>query len=131
MVGNWFIVGSGTDWEEFVQVDEIFENSVGLHNREFTTYLLSLEPIPINHIFIEKNGFVKDIVVDATESDFCIYNKKIGDFHVQVRHWHDYDEWDVQIDDNHYMSLGGCTIKYVHQMQNFLNIFGANTQFVV
>lgn len=131
MVGNWFIVGGGTDWEEKVQVDEIFDNSVGLRGREFTTYMLSLEPIPINSVFIEKNGFIKDSLIDSRNCGYSIYNKHIGDFYVQVLHYDDSNEWDVHIDDNHYMSLGGCTTKYVHQMQNFLNILGVDSTFIV
>jgi hypothetical protein len=131
MIGNWFIVGGGTDWEEKVQVDEIFDNSVGLRGREFTTYMLSLEPIPINSVFIEKNGFIKDSLIDSRDCGYSIYNKLSGDCYVQVLHWDDSDEWDVQIDDSHYMSLGGCTIKYFHQMQNFLNILGVDSTFIV
>lgn len=130
MIGNWFIVGGGTDWEEKVQVDEIFDNSVGLRGREFTTYMLSLEPIPINGAFIEKNGFIKDTILESRCSEYSIYNKNIGDFFVQLRHWNDNDEWDIQIDDSHHMSLGGCTTKYVHQMQNFLNILGVDSTFI-
>ena len=131
MVGNWFIVGGGTDWEEKVQVDEIFDNSVGLRGREFTTYMLSLEPIPINSVFIEKNGFIKDTLIDSRDCGYSIYNKPSGDFYVQILHHDDSDEWDVHVDDSHHMSLGGCTTKYVHQMQNFLNILGVDSTFVV
>jgi hypothetical protein len=131
MIGNWFIVGRGTDWEKNVQVDEIFDNSVGLRGREFTTYMLSLEPIPINSVFIEKNGFIKDTLIDSRDCGYSIYNKLSGDFHVQVLHWDDSDEWDVHIDDSHYMSLGDCITKYVHQMQNFLNILGVDSTFIV
>ena len=131
MIGNWFIVGGGTDWEEKVQVDEIFDNSVGLRGREFTTYMLSLEPIPINSVFIEKNGFIKDSLIDSRNCGYSIYNKHIGDFYVQVLHYDDSNEWDVHIDDSLHMSLGGCTTKYVHQMQNFLNILGVDSTFIV
>lgn len=131
MIGNWFIIGGGTDWEEKVQVDEIFDNSVGLRGREFTTYMLSLEPIPINSVFIEKNGFIKDSLIDSRNCGYSIYNKLSGDFYVQVLHWDDSDEWDVHIDDSHHMSLGDCITKYVHQMQNFLNILGVDSTFIV
>lgn len=131
MIGNWFIIGGGTDWEEKVQVDEIFDNSVGLRGREFTTYMLSLEPIPINSVFIEKNGFIKDSLIDSRNCGYSIYNKHIGDFYVQVLHWDDSNEWDVHIDDSHHMSLGCCMTKYVHQMQNFLNILGVDSTFIV
>lgn len=132
MIGNWFIVGRGTDWEKNVQVDEIFEcNSVGLRGRDSTTYLSSLEPIYISLEFIEKNGFEKDCIFEDKDKDYRAYHKQIDECFVQIRVWDDDEIRDLQIDDSHHMCLGGCSIKYVHQMQNFLNILGVDSTFIV
>ena len=54
MRGNKVIVGKGTDWEEIVVIDEMFDGIVGLQGREFTTYASVLEPIIITEELLLK-----------------------------------------------------------------------------
>ena len=67
MRGNKVIVGKGSDWEEIVVVDEIFDGIVGLQGREFTTYASVLEPITVTEELLLKNGFVKELLIEGNE----------------------------------------------------------------
>lgn len=132
MLGNWFFVGSGTDWEEKLQVDEVFENSVSFKGREFMTYITSIEPIPITKQILERNGFDEYVFAEPKSCDYNIYTKYATDYFIHATHWYDDNEyWDIQIDDINHCSLGGCTIKYIHQLQNFLNLCGLDLEIKV
>lgn len=132
MLGNWFFVGKGTDWEEKLQVDEVFENSVSFKGREFMTYITSIEPIPITKEILKRNGFIEYVNPIYKHSHCHIYKKYINDCFVDVSHWDDEDIlWDVHIDDKNHETLGGCTIKHIHQLQNLLNLCGIELEIKV
>ena len=121
MIGNWFFVGSGTDWEEKLQVDEIFEHSVGFKGREFTTYLTSLEPIPITKQMLERNDFKADELNSLAEimPRYLYYTNK-----EKVKAcMNASNKWDIYT--YHSNECIGCfDIKYIHQLQNVLNLCG-------
>ena len=67
MRGNKVIVGKGSDWEEVVVIDEIFDGIVGLQGRECTTYASLIDPITITEELLLKNGFVKELLIEGNE----------------------------------------------------------------
>ena len=126
--GNKVIVGKGSDWEEIVVVDEIFNGIVGLQGREFTTYAISLDPITITEELLLKNGFVKELLIEGNEryDDWVSYNKKVNGYFLEIRHCSNSIErdWCVHIDNESHCSVGSMDIEYVHQLQNFCMLCG-------
>ena len=130
MRGNKVIVGNGSDWEEIVVVDEIFNGIVGLQGREFTTYAISLDPITITEELLLKNGFVKELLIGGNEryDDWVSFEKEVNGYFLEIRHCSNSIErdWCVHVDNNYRCSVGGIDIEYVHQLQNFLTLLGIN-----
>ena len=130
MRGNKVIVGKGSDWEEVVVIDEIFDGIVGLQGREFTTYASVLEPITITEELLLKNGFVKELLIKGNEryDDWISYKKEVNGYFLEIRHCSNSIErdWSIQVDNDHHCSVGGVDIEYVHQLQNFLTLLGIN-----
>ena len=128
MRGNKVIVGKGSDWEEIVVVDEIFNGIVGLQGREFTTYAISLDPITITEELLLKNGFTKELLIEGNEryDDWVSYNKKVNGYFLEIRHCSNSIErdWFIHVDNSHHCSIGGIDIEYVHQLQNFCALCG-------
>ena len=121
MIGNWFFVGSGTDLEEKLQVDEIFEHSVGFKGREFTTYLTSLEPIPITKQILERNGFLACDLNSCTQiMPRYLYNDNTEKVKVCKNASNNWDIYTYSKDE----CIGCFEIKYIHQLQNLLNLCG-------
>ncbi len=128
MRGNKVIVGKGSDWEEIVVIDEIFDGIVGLQGREFTTYASVLEPITITEELLLKNGFVKELLIEGNEryDDWVSYRKEVNCYFLEIRHCSNSIErdWSIHVDNNHHWSIGGIDIEYVHQLQNFCMLCG-------
>lgn len=128
MRGNLMIIGKGTDWEEIVVVDEIFDGIVGLQGREFTTYASVLEPITITEELLIKNGFTKELLIEGYEryDDWVRYEKEVNGYFLEMRHCSNSIErdWSVHVDNDHHCSVGGVDIEYVHQLQNFCMLCG-------
>ena len=128
MRGNKVIVGKGSDWEEIVVIDEIFDGIVGLQGREFTTYASVLEPITITEELLLKNGFVKELLIEGNEryDDWVSYKKEVNSYFLEIRHCSNSIErdWFIHVDNSHHCSIGGIDIEYVHQLQNFCMLCG-------
>ena len=133
MIGNWVFVGSGTDWEEKLQVDEIFEHSVGFKGREFTTYLTSLEPIQITEEILLKNGFYKKVLFEKNDffGEVAEYEKSFCNFFVAFRKTNDDIDriWYVHIGNSNLFTCCSCDVQYIHQVQNLANILGFSIEF--
>ena len=128
MRGNKVIVGKGSDLEEIVVIDEIFDGIVGLQGREFTTYDSVLEPITITEELLLKNGFEKRLLIEGNEryDDWVEYEKDFNGYVVSMRHCSNTIErdWYVHIDNDAHCSVGSMDIEYVHQLQNVVKIAG-------
>lgn len=128
MRGNKVIVGKGSDWEEIVVIDEMFDGIVGLQGREFTTYASVLEPITITEELLLKNGFTKELLIEGNEryDDWVSYKKEVNGYFLEIRHCSNSIErdWYVHIDNESHCSVGSMDIEYVHQLQNFCTICG-------
>ena len=135
MLDNWLIVGKGTDWVELVQVDEIFDNSVSLKGREFTTYITSLDPIEINEELLLKNGFKKSLLIEGKESfdDWIEFTKCVENHYLSIRHCSNSIErdWFLHIDNENHSTIGGMDIEYVHQLQNACTIAGFTIDLII
>ncbi len=128
MRGNKVIVGKGSDWEEVVVIDEIFNGIVGLQGREFTTFAGVLDPISITEDLLIKNGFTKKLLIEGNEKydDWVEFEKDFGKFFLSIRHCSNSIErdWYVHIDNDYRCGVGGMDIEYVHQLQNVVKIAG-------
>ena len=128
MRGNKVIVGKGSDWEEIVVVDEIFDGIVSLQGREFTTYASVLEPITITEELLLKNGFVKKVLIEGNEryDDWVTYKKEVNGYFLEIHHCSNSIErdWSIYVDNDHHCSIGGADIEYVHQLQNLCMLCG-------
>jgi hypothetical protein len=135
MRGNKVIVGKGSDWEEIVVVDEIFDGIVGLQGREFTTYASVLEPITITEELLLKNGFVKELLIEGNEryDDWVSYKKEVNGYFLEIRHCSNSIErdWSVHVDNDHHCSVGCVDIEYVHQLQNTCRLAGVEIELKV
>lgn len=128
MRGNKVIIGKGSDLEEIVVIDEIFDGIVGLQGREFTTYASVLEPITITEGLLLKNGFTKELLIEGNEryDDWVSYKKEVNSYFLEIRHCSNSIErdWFIHVDNDHHCSVGGVDIEYVHQLQNFCTLCG-------
>ncbi len=128
MIGNQLIIGKGTDFQEYVVVDEILGVSVSLQGREFTTFIGSLDPIPITEELLLKNGFIKRLLIERNETydDWVEFYKEVGGCHLSIRHCSNTIErdWRVHIDNEYHCSVGRMDVEYVHQLQNVVRLAG-------
>lgn len=128
MIGNTFLVGKGTEYEKNVVVDEVLHSCVGLHGREFHTFLAALEPMPITEELLLKNGFNKELLIEGMENydDWVSYKKEVNGYFLDIRHCSNSIErdWYVQIDNDAHCSVGSMDIEYVHQLQNTCRLAG-------
>lgn len=128
MIGNQVIIGKGTDLQEYVVIDEILNGSVSLQGREFTTFIGSLDPIPITEELLAKNGFIKRLLIESNEAydDWVEFYKEVDGYHLSIRHCSNTIErdWYVHIDNEYRCSVGRMDIEFVHQLQNTMNILG-------
>lgn len=128
MRGNKVIIGKGSDWEEIVVVDEIFDSIVGLQGREFTTYASVIDPITITETLLINNGFKKRLLIEGDEryDDWVEYEKDFNGYFVSIRHCSNSvgRDWYVHVDNNYRCGVGGVDIEYVHQLQNFCRFCG-------
>ena len=130
MLGNKVIVGKGSDWEEIVVIDEVFDGIVGLKGREFTTYATSLYPITITEDLLLNNGFGKRLLFKGKEpyDDWVSYKKEVNGYFLEMIYCLNSIErdWSIHVDNNHHCSVGCIYIEYVHQLQNFCKLCGVN-----
>lgn len=133
MIGNQLIIGKGTDFQEYVVIDEILNGSVSLQGREFTTFIGSLDPIPITEELLLKNGFTKRLLIEGNEKydDWVGFEKEVDGYHLSIRHCSNTIErdWLVHIDNEYRCTVGSMDVEYVHQLQNALNILDVKLQF--
>lgn len=135
MRDNIVIVGKGTDWEEVVRINEIFEDSVGLKNREFTTYVTAIEPIEITEEFLLKNGFEKELLIEGNEryDDWVEFTKFTNKHKISMRHCSNtiQRDWYCHIDNDYCCGVGGMDIEYVHQLQNVCTLAGFSLELII
>lgn len=127
MIGNQFVVGKGTDYEEYVVVDEIMSGSVGLKGREFTTPIATLEPILITKKLLLENGFRFE-----KRGEYEDYYKEFGDFLLAFKYNISNTpkrDWYLHVDGSVRSSVGGCDVQYIHEAQNLMNILGMKIEF--
>ena len=128
MIGNQLIIGKGTDFQKYVVIDEILHGSVSLQGREFTTFIGSLDPIPISEELLLKNGFTKRILIEGNEAydDWVEFEKEVNGYYLTIRHCSNTIErdWYVQIDNEYRCGVGGMDVEYVHQLQNVCTLAG-------
>lgn len=81
-----------------------------------------LEPIPLTEEFFEKNGIEKvdydllkpNLVFESDDKRILITDDtNSGDGY-----------WYVHVDNEDYDTIGGCDVKYVHQLQQLLRLCG-------
>lgn len=128
MRGNKVFFCKGSDLEEIVVIDEIFDNIVCLQGREFTTYVNLIEPITITEDLLLKNGFTKELLIEGNEryDDWVSYEKEVNGYFLEIRHCSNSIErdWSIHVDNDHRCSVGGVDVEYVHQLQNFCTLCG-------
>ena len=135
MRGNKVFFCKGSDLEEVVVIDGIFDGIVGLQGREFTTYAISLDPITITEDLLLKNGFVKELLIGGNEryDDWVSYEKEVNGYFLEIRHCSNSIErdWYVHIDNESHCSVGSMDIEYVHQLQNTCRLAGVEIELKV
>lgn len=138
MVGNWVWCGSN-----YGQVAEIFtlkdELVITVNNRrnkyfeeinpfEVTTSADDIRPIPLTEEFFEKNGFVLN-------NSFYPYYKKYESEDKRIIITNETNSgdgyWYVHVDNEDYDTIGGCDVKYVHQLQQLLRLCGYEMEVVM
>lgn len=83
-----------------------------------------VNPIPINEMILEEYGFVKeeDSVIEG-EYDYVL---NIENYYVTVNNTCSNSpnkSWSIHIDNDHFSTIGGGDLEYLHELQNILNIF--------
>lgn len=135
MRGNKVFFCKGSDLEEVVVIDGIFDGIVGLQGRECTTYASLIDPITITEELLLKNGFEKRLLIEGNESydDWVSYEKEVNGYFLEIRHCSNSIErdWYVHVDNNYRCGVGGLDIEYVHQLQNFCTLCGFEIKIVV
>lgn len=136
MRGNYLIVGKNTDWEEVCIINEIYADVVALQGREFSTFVTSLDPIPITDDFLIKNGFEKQCIFESIIEGYeGIYEweKEVDGYFVSFRQCanHKDCDWCVHIDNADRDSIALVDIQYVHQLQNVMNVLGIKLNLII
>lgn len=79
--------------------------------RVSSVYNDKLQPIELTKEFFTKNGFIEQVGSD----EYGTYLRSV-DLRTEV--FETSGGWSVHIDDDHFMSVFGKCIKYVHEFQN-------------
>lgn len=106
-IGNWFYRHCCND-----QVMEVRAGGVlGLDNLRGIISLHEMQPIELTKEFFTKNGFIEQVGCDEYGTYFRSSVLRTEVFETS-------GGWSVHIDDDHFMSVFGKCIKYVHEFQN-------------
>lgn len=74
----------------------------------------NLEPIELDEEYLKKEGFEKDNITSILEDNRFV--KNIDGCRLSISYEDGFD-WDIQVDDDHFMSLGGGFVRYFHELQ--------------
>lgn len=74
----------------------------------------NLAPIELSEEYLKKEGFEVDNISSLLENNRFV--KDIKGCRLSISYENGFD-WDVQIDDDHFMSLGGGFVRYFHELQ--------------
>ena len=74
-----------------------------------------LEYLPVSESILGRFGFSK------VERALIFFEKEIGSGFVSVMHFDD-GTWNVHIDDDHRMTIGGANVEYVSDMQHIVSL---------
>lgn len=112
MVGNW-VFDINNDIECQVDIKDF---------RNGGEYILDFyEPIPLTEAILEKNGFVLN-------NSFYPHYKKYENQDKRIIITNETNSgdgyWYVHVDNEDYDTIGGCDVKYVHQLQQLLRLCG-------
>jgi hypothetical protein len=109
-IGNWVydgipmqVVAIGKDWAHL----DFPGNEGGVWEAD----IKDLQPIKLIEEFFTRNGFIEQVGCD----EYGTYFRSV-DLHTEV--FESTGGWSVHIDDDHFMSVFGKCIKYVHEFQN-------------
>lgn len=84
----------------FVELENGFKCNVG-----------GISPIPLTKEFFTRNGFIEQ----AGSDEYGTYMRSTD---LRTEAFETSGGWSVHIDDDHFMSVFGKCIKYVHELQN-------------
>lgn len=101
---------------------------VGVKNVLGLKDIASLSPIPLTEEFFKKNGFVLN-------DSFYPYYKKYESKDKRIIITDETNSgdgyWYVHVDNEDYDTIGGCDVKYVHQLQQLLRLCGYEMEVVM
>lgn len=120
-----------------VKVRSITKKKVGVLTSNESTRLhyarlFDVEPIPITEEWLEKNGFIR--VVDKLDGYITFYGKEIDGNFLEIRFGianTSFDHVVCHIDNSDRCSIANADIRYIHQLQNLLNLMGIKSVFEV
>lgn len=126
MIGNYVLFDT---W--ICRVDQINPPYINISHEghERCVHIDKLEPLPIQKKLLIKNGFVEDI-----DDGDCYFDKIVDGYRISFL-WDIANPADICFyifgkDDNR---LYGCLTyaKYIHQVQNLMNILGVKLEFEI
>lgn len=80
-------------------------------NTIFKVDITEVRPIPLTKEFFTRNGFIEQVSCDE-------YGTYMRSTYLRTEVFETSGGWSVHIDDDHFMSVFGKCIKYVHEFQN-------------
>lgn len=92
------------------------------------TKLSELKPIPITPGILDKSNLIQNTRKEYIACGLLVW--ETPDKRVEVQKEAN-DEWNLHIDDERYMTLCACTVKYVHQLQMLLFVYNINMKIVL
>lgn len=130
MIGNW-VIAPDEDTKELreVKVARIKEKDIIMDKYFNTIFLETIAPIPITEDFLKKNGFEQCWIIKPDRNyNGCSDWRKVVDKNMiilTIGHSNNNDcYWNIYVDKFNRIHIGDMDIKYVHQLQNVLNILG-------
>lgn len=108
-IGNWLYL---CGWN--VKVVGVREDGVYVVNDLNTIFkvdITEVRPIPLTKEFFTRNGFIEQVGNDEYGTYFRSTDLRTEVFETS-------GGWSVHIDDDHFMSVFGKCLKYVHELQN-------------
>lgn len=113
-IGNWVYEGKYTKYPMQVVAigrDWALLDSPDNEGDVWEAEINDLQPIELTKEFFTKNGFIEQVDCDE-------YGTYMRSTDLRTHAFETSGGWSVHIDDDHFMSVFGKCIKYVHELQN-------------
>ena len=118
-IGNYVLCGGICKVKKISYTGNILLEDVHTHIY-LETDIIFLQPIPLTRDIVR---LIKGVKVINEAATYLLARMKKKGHTIKLTEAVGYDDlWTVQVDDEKCMPVGGCDVKYLHEIQNFIHM---------